>query len=71
MKEKTKPCLKNAADVVLRGNCLVFVKFFFPKECIVGFESTALLTVLYLNFGKSLKANEHALIFVIFRSLQG
>lgn len=45
--------------------------FFFPKECIIGFESTALLTVLYLNFGKSLKANEHALIFVIFRSLQG
>lgn len=41
--------------------------FFFPKEFAVGCGRTALLSVLYyLNFGKSLVANEHALIFMSF-----
>lgn len=57
---------------VLGGKqCLDSVKNFFPKDFGVGCcrqcESTALLTVpYYLNFGKSLEANEHALIFMSF-----
>lgn len=39
----------------------------FPKESTVDCESTALLSrPYYLNFGKSLVANEQALIFMSF-----
>lgn len=38
----------------------------FLKEFAIGCGSAALLTVPYLNFDKSLIANEHALIFMSF-----
>lgn len=48
------------------------MNFFFPKDFAACCGLCALLSVpYYINFGKSLVANEHALIFVIFRSLQG
>jgi len=42
-------------------------KGFFPKEFFCRHGSTALLSVpYYLNFGKSLVANKHAMIFMSF-----